>query len=37
MTFHAEASDLSVTEFRATLGGLGLAQHRDARLFAVDP
>ena len=39
MAIHEEASDLSVaaTEFRATLGALGIAQHRVAQLFGVGP
>jgi len=39
MAIHAEANDLSVaaTEFRATLGALGLAQTRVAEMFAVSP
>ena len=39
MAIHAEANDPSVagTEFRATLGALGLAQHRIAQLFGVGP
>jgi GcrA cell cycle regulator len=32
-----EASDLTTTEFRETLGALGLAQHRVAQLFGVGP
>jgi GcrA cell cycle regulator len=37
MAMHAEASDPSVatTEFRETLGALGIAQHRVAKLFGV--
>ena len=39
MAIHAEASDSAVatTEFRETLGALGIAQHRVARLFGVGP
>ena len=39
MAIHAEARDLAVatTEFRETLGALGIAQHRVARLFGVGP
>jgi hypothetical protein len=36
MALHA-AGDLSVAEFRATLGALGIAQHRVAQLFGVGP
>src|SRR5262249_55412237 len=32
-----EASDLATTEFRETLGALGLTQHRVAQLFGVGP
>jgi hypothetical protein len=32
-----QVSNLATTEFRATLGALGLAQHRVARLFGVGP
>jgi hypothetical protein len=39
MAIHAEASGLSVstTEFHATLGVLGITQHRAAQLFGVGP
>lgn len=37
MALQAETNDLSVTEFGATLGALGLAQHRIAKLFSVGP
>ena len=36
MALHA-AGDLSVAEFRAMLGALGIAQHRVAQLFGVGP
>jgi GcrA cell cycle regulator len=39
MAIHAQASDspVAATEFRATLGALGITQHRVAQLFGVGP
>src|SRR5437762_14196805 len=35
MALRTKAGDSAATEFRATLGALGLTQHRVARLFGV--